>query len=123
MRSDVFTAADAVTNSAMTVDRNGKIVPALFMTKTCYFNELALLRAEMQSLEPQHQEQNLFSRLGTIYGSATTATIEAGGLGLTVRITVKSAATTWVSTFCNAAAACFRLVCAADATACDNVKS
>lgn len=104
----------------MNVDRNGKLVLALFMTKTCYFNELASLHTEMQSLEP-HQEQNVFSRLGTICGIAATAIIEAGGPSLKVRIAVKSVTTTCISTFCNVATACFRPVCAAKATVCNKV--
>ena len=123
LRSDVFADAVVGTDSAMNVDRNGRTVPALFMTKICYSEELAISHTGTQSQELQRHKQDWSSTSRTICGSATTAIIEADGIGLRVRIAASHAATSSVNSFCNAAIACFRLVYGADVTVCDQIDS
>lgn len=91
-KSNLFAGAAAVTISAMNVDGNGRAALASFMTKTCFSDELAILHSGMQSLELRHPEQDWFGQLRIICESVTTAIIEVGGIGLTVRICAKNVA-------------------------------
>lgn len=58
MRVNALTDAVAVMHFAINVDRNGRAALAPFTKKGCSFDELAISRIGMQSLELQHQEED-----------------------------------------------------------------
>ena len=68
----------------------GRPVLALCTTKTCYLDELVILRSETMSLVLQLQEIKDSSESWTIYESVTIVTTAADGIGWGDLIVVKS---------------------------------